>query len=99
MNVSLRETPYVVYRNFPSNRSLLSMMRRTDSKRPPMLREQVITFLESTVIFLLLTNAISIIVAAYAVSIAIGGNPREAKAVVVSKASAMLSAMRPGNHG
>jgi len=62
-----------------------------------MLREQVITFLESTVIFLLLTNAVSIIVAAYAVSIAIGGNPRDAKAVVVSKANAMLAAMWPGN--
>ena len=64
-----------------------------------MLREQVITFLETTVIFLLLTNAVSIIVAAYAVSIAIGGNPRDAKALVVSKANAMLSAMWPGNRG
>ena len=62
-----------------------------------MLREQVITFLESTVIFLLLTNAVSIIVAAYAVSIAIGGNPRDAKAIVVSKANAMLSVMWQGH--
>jgi hypothetical protein len=60
-----------------------------------MLREQVITFLESTVIFLLLTNAISVIVAAYAFSAAIGGDRRGAKAIVASKANAMLS----GNHG
>jgi hypothetical protein len=33
----------------------------------------------------------------YRVSIAIGGNPRDAKAVVVSKANAMLAAMWPGN--
>jgi len=60
-----------------------------------MLREQVITFLESTVIFLLITNAVSIIVAAYAISIAIGGR-RDAKAIVVNKANAMLSAIWPG---
>lgn len=64
-----------------------------------MLREQVITFLETTVIFLLLTNAVSVVVAAYAVSIAIGGNPHDAKAAVVSKANAMLAAMWPGNRG
>jgi hypothetical protein len=64
-----------------------------------MLHEQVITFLESTVIFLLLTNALSVIVAAYAVSLALGGNPRDAKAIVVSRANAMLAAMWPGNRG
>jgi hypothetical protein len=97
MNVSLRERPYVVYRNVRGHRSSLCLMRRIDSKRLPMWREQAITFLETTVIFLLLTNPISAIVAAYAVSIAIGLNPRDAKAVVVSKASAMFAAMRAGN--
>ncbi len=62
-----------------------------------MLHEQVITFLETTVIFLLVTNALSVIVAAYAVSIAIGGNPRDAKAIVVGKANAVLAAVWPGN--
>jgi hypothetical protein len=48
---------------------------------------------------LLLTNALSVIVAAYAVSLALGGNPRDAKAIVVSRANAMLAAMWPGNRG
>lgn len=64
-----------------------------------MLSEQVITFLETTVIFLLITNAISVVVAAWAVSIVIGGHPRETRAIVVSKAGAMLAAMWPGNRG
>jgi hypothetical protein len=36
----------------------------------PMLREQMINFLQTTVVFLLLTNAASVVVAAYAVRIA-----------------------------
>jgi hypothetical protein len=101
MNVSLRKSPYVVYRNFPSGRSLLSTKRRPDpaSERLPMLHEQVITFLETTIIFLLLTNAVSIIVAAFAVSIALGGNPRDTKAIVVSKTNAALATIWPGNRG
>jgi hypothetical protein len=35
-----------------------------------MLREQMINFLQTTVVFLLLTNAASVVVAAYAVRIA-----------------------------
>ncbi len=62
-----------------------------------MLREQVITFLESTVIFLLLTNAVSVAAAAYAISVATGLNTRrrEAKALAMSKANAVLSAIWP----
>jgi hypothetical protein len=62
-----------------------------------MLRDQVITFLEATVIFLLLTNAVSVAAAAYAIAVATGLNTRrrEAKALVVDKANAVLSAMWP----
>ena len=62
-----------------------------------MLREQIITFLECTIIFLLLTNAVSVAAAAYAISVATGLNTRrhEAKAVVMSKANAVLAAMWP----
>ena len=62
-----------------------------------MLRDQVITFLEATVIFLLLTNAVSVVAAAYAIAVATGLNNRrrEAKALVVNKANAVLSAMWP----
>ena len=62
-----------------------------------MLRDQVITFLESTIIFLLLTNAVSVVAAAYAIGIA-GGftrRRREAQALVATKANAVLSAMWP----
>jgi hypothetical protein len=64
-----------------------------------MLRDQVITFLEATVIFLLLTNAVSVAAAAYAIAVATGLNNRrrEAKALVVNKANAVLSAMWPAN--
>jgi len=62
-----------------------------------MLRDQMITFLQATVIFLLLTNAVSVAAAAYAISVATGLNTRrrEAKALVMSKANAVLAAMWP----
>ena len=64
-----------------------------------MLRDQMITFLQATVIFLLLTNAVSVAAAAYAIAVATGLNNRrhEAKAVVVNKANAVLSAMWPSS--
>ena len=64
-----------------------------------MLRDQMITFLQATVIFLLLTNAVSVAAAAYAIAVAAGLNNlrREAKAMVVSKANAALSAMWPSS--
>ena len=64
-----------------------------------MLRDQMITFLQATVIFLLLTNAVSVAAAAYAIAIATGLNNRrrEAKAMVVNKANAVLSAMWPSS--
>jgi hypothetical protein len=40
-----------------------------------MLHDQMINFLETTVIFLLLTNAVSILAAAYAISLAQKGRP------------------------
>jgi hypothetical protein len=65
-----------------------------------MLRDQVINFLEATVIFLLLTNAVSVAAAAYAIAVATGltKRRREAKAMVVSKANAVLSAMWPSSN-
>ena len=64
-----------------------------------MLRDQMITFLQATVIFLLLTNAVSVAAAAYAIAVAAGLNNRrrEAKAMVVNKANAALSAMWPSS--
>ena len=64
-----------------------------------MLRDQVITFLEATVIFLLLTNAVSVAAAAYAIAVATGLNNRrrDAKALVVNKTNAVLSAMWPNS--
>jgi len=47
-----------------------------------MLRDQMITFLETTVIFLLLTNAISIFAAAYAIAVATGAVVAAALSVV-----------------
>ena len=62
-----------------------------------MLRDQVITFLETTIIFLLLTNAVSVAAAAYAISVATGLNTRrgEAKALVMNKANTALAAIWP----
>jgi len=40
-----------------------------------MLHDQIINFLETAVIFLLLTNAVSIIAAAYAISLVQKGRP------------------------
>jgi hypothetical protein len=64
-----------------------------------MLRDQMITFLQATVIFLLLTNAVSVAAAAYAIAVATGLNDRrrDAKAMVVNKANAVLSAMLPSS--
>ncbi len=64
-----------------------------------MLREQMITFLETTVIFLLLTNAISVFAATYAITVATGASrrSREAGAVVARKANGALSAVWPSS--
>jgi len=64
-----------------------------------MLRDQVITFLKATVIFLLLTNAVSVAAAAYAISVAMGldHRRRQATGVVANKANAVLSALWPSN--
>ena len=51
-----------------------------------MLHDQMINFLETTVIFLLLTNAVSGLAAAYAISLAQKGRP--APAVAARRASA-----------
>ena len=58
-----------------------------------MLHDQVITYLEATIVFLLLTNAVSVAVAAYVISVASGLGPRgrEAQAVVTSKPNAVLA--------
>jgi hypothetical protein len=40
-----------------------------------MMHDQMINFLETTVIFLLLTNAVSILAAAYAISLVQKGRP------------------------
>jgi hypothetical protein len=57
-----------------------------------MLREHTIQFLECTIVFLLLTNALSVVAATYAIWIANGfaGNRRELATVVQRKAEAML---------
>ncbi len=64
-----------------------------------MLRDQMITFLETTVIFLLLTNAISVFAATYAFSVANGAarRGREAGAAVARKANDALGAVWPGS--
>jgi len=57
-----------------------------------MLREQTIQFLECTVVFLLLTNALSIVAATYAIWVANGlpGKRGEPRAAVSRKADAPL---------
>jgi hypothetical protein len=57
-----------------------------------MLREHTIQFLECTIVFLLLTNALSVAAATYAIWIANGfaGKRRELTAVVQRKGEAML---------
>lgn len=62
-----------------------------------MLRDQVITFLEATIIFLLLTNAVSVVAAAYAIAVARAptSRGRDVQAMVANKANAVLSAMWP----
>jgi len=57
-----------------------------------MLREHTIQFLECTIVFLLLTNALSVVAATYAIWIANGfaGKRRELTAVVQRKAETML---------
>ena len=62
-----------------------------------MLRDQVITFLEATIIFLLLTNAVSIAAAAYAIAVARAptSRGRDVPTMVAKKANALLYAMWP----
>jgi hypothetical protein len=61
--------------------------------------DQVIALLEPNIIFLLLTNAVSVAVAACAISAGTGRDPhrREANALVMSKANAVLTAMWPSS--
>ena len=62
-----------------------------------MLHDQVITSLEATIIFLLLTNALSVAAAAYAITVASGlsARAREVKVLATSKANPVLTAMWP----
>jgi hypothetical protein len=57
-----------------------------------MLREHTIQFLECTIVFLLLTNALSVVAATYAIWTANGfaGKRHELTTVVQRKAEAML---------
>jgi hypothetical protein len=57
-----------------------------------MLREHTIQFLECTIVFLLLTNALSVVAATYAIWIANGfaGKRHELTAAVQRKAESML---------
>jgi hypothetical protein len=57
-----------------------------------MLREQTIQFLECTIVFLLLTNALSVIAATYAIWIANGftGKRHELSAAVARKTEGLL---------
>jgi hypothetical protein len=61
--------------------------------------DQVITFLEATIVFLLLTNAVSVAAAAYAIGVAadLRNRRREVKSLVASKASNVL-AMWPSSN-
>jgi hypothetical protein len=58
-----------------------------------MLRDQAINFLQGVVVFLLLTNAVSVMVTIYAMRLANALNPRAAQATsaVERKITAMLS--------
>ena len=57
-----------------------------------MLREQTIQFLECTIVFLLLTNALSVIAATYAIWVANGfsGKRQELTAAVHRKSEGLL---------
>jgi hypothetical protein len=57
-----------------------------------MIREQTINFLQAVVVFLLLTNAVSVMVTAYAMRLANAVNPRAAQAMsaVERKIEAMI---------
>jgi hypothetical protein len=55
-----------------------------------MLHDQMINFLETTIIFLLLTNAVSGLAAAYAISLAHKGRP--ALAAATRRPNSLLSA-------
>jgi hypothetical protein len=56
-----------------------------------MLREHTIQFLECTIVFLLLTNALSVVAATYAIWVANGfAGKRELTAAVQRKAETML---------
>jgi hypothetical protein len=62
-----------------------------------MLRDQFVTFLETTIVFLLLMNTLSVAAAAYAISMANGmaQQGQTVRAVAVRKANAMISAVWP----
>jgi hypothetical protein len=57
-----------------------------------MLREQTINFLQAVVVFLLLTNAVSVVVTVYAMRLANALNPRSVQAMsaVERKIEAMV---------
>ena len=56
-----------------------------------MLREHTIQFLEYTIVLLLLTNALSVAAATYAIWVASGEKRRELTAAVHRKAGGLLS--------
>jgi hypothetical protein len=89
----------VEYRNFEASGRLLSTMPGSESTSTEagMLHDQVITSLEATIMFLLLTNALSVAAAAYAITVASGRNAlgREAKAVAASRVHPVLTAIWP----
>jgi len=60
---------------------------------PAMLREQTISFLQAVVIFLLLTNAVSVVVTAYAMRLVNALSPKTARTMsaVERKLEAMVS--------
>jgi hypothetical protein len=62
------------------------------------MRDQLVTFLETAVVFLLLTNALSIATAAYAISVANGlaHGTEGVRAMALEKTQALLARMRPG---
>jgi hypothetical protein len=58
-----------------------------------MLHEQTINFLQATVVFLLLTNAVSVVVTAYAMRLVNAVNPKTARATsaIERKLEALVS--------
>jgi hypothetical protein len=62
-----------------------------------MLRDQIIPLVETTIIFPLLTDAVSVVAAAYATAVARGpaNRRRDLQAAVAGRTNAVLSAMWP----